>query len=321
MIFAQQIENAYRAKMFSRQEVSHAVSYFSAKDFDSLHKDPYLFNATAGHRLQGYFYYYDNPNKDRIVIFDHGMGAGHRAYMREIAMLARHGYLVFAYDHTGCVESEGESTNGFAQSLSDLDACLKALKADEAYQNKKFSVVGHSWGAYACQNIPAFHPDLTHIVAISGFISVEAIIAQNFSGILKPFRKTIFELEQNTNPDYVHCHAADSLRKTDAKVLILHSADDPLVQQMYHFDIMRIVLEDKENIRFLLVNGKKHNPNYTLDAVQYKDTFFELLKSKNKKHELDDEDAQTAFRKSFDWKRMTAQDKFIWKEIFDTLDS
>jgi pimeloyl-ACP methyl ester carboxylesterase len=185
----------------------------------------------------------------------------------------------------------------------------------------KFAVVGHSWGAYACQNISAFHHDLTHIVAMSGFVSVEAIVTQNFSGILKPFRKMILALEQNANPDYVHCHAADSLKQTDAKILILHSADDPLVKQMYHFDIMRIVLEDKENIRFLLVNGKKHNPNYTLDAVKYKDSFFEIHSQKKKKHELETEDEQNTFRKSFDWKRMTAQDKFIWKEIFDTLDS
>ena len=321
MIFAKQIENAYRAQMFSRQEISNAVFYFSAKNFDGLHKDPYLFNAIAGHRLQGYFYYYDNPARDRIVIFDHGMGAGHRAYMREIAMLARHGYLVFAYDHTGCVESEGESTNGFAQSLADLDACLKALKADEAYQNAKFSVVGHSWGAFACQNIAAFHPDVTHIVAMSGFVSVEAIVSQNFSGALKPFRKTIMDLEKKTNPDYVDCHAADSLKNTEAKVLILHSADDPVVKQEFHFDVMKEALADKENIRFMLINGKKHNPNYMVDAVKYKDAFFELFTRKMKKHELDDEEAQNVFRRSFDWKRMTAQDGEIWKAIFDTLDT
>ena len=40
-----------------------------------------------------------------------------------------------------------------------------------------------------------------------------------------------------------------------------------------------------------------------------------------KKHELDDENAQIAFRKSFDWKRMTAQDKYVWKEIFSVLDT
>ncbi len=321
MIFAKQIEATYRAQMFSRQEIANAIFYFSAKDFDGLHKEPYLFNTAAGNRLQGYFYSYDDPIKDRIVVFDHGMGAGHRAYMKEIEMLARHGYTVFAYDHTGCVESEGESTNGFAQSLADLDACLKALKADSDYSEMKFSVVGHSWGAFSCHNITALHPDLCHVVAISGFVSVESIVFQNFDGILKPFRKTILALEKEANPDYFDYNAAQTLRNTEAKVLILHSADDPLVKKEYHFDVLKEALSEKENIRFLLVNGKGHNPNYTIDAVKYKNTFFDMYTKKMKKHELDDEAAQNAFRKSFDWNRMTAQDKNVWNEIFETLDA
>jgi hypothetical protein len=40
-----------------------------------------------------------------------------------------------------------------------------------------------------------------------------------------------------------------------------------------------------------------------------------------KKHELDNENSQIAFRKSFDWKRMTAQDQYVWKEIFSVLDN
>ena len=90
MIFAKQIEAMYRTQMFSRQEISNAIFYFSAKDFDGLHKDPYLFDTAAGNRLQGYFYYYDNPIQGRLIVFDHGMGAGHRAYMREIEILAKH---------------------------------------------------------------------------------------------------------------------------------------------------------------------------------------------------------------------------------------
>ena len=321
LIFQKQIEKVYRAQMFSLQEISNAVFYFSAKDFDGLHKEPYIFTAAAGQRLQGYFYFYDSPEKNRVIVFDHGMGAGHRAYMKEIETLARHGYLVFAYDHTGCVESEGENTNGFAQSLSDLDACLKALKADETLQDRTFAVVGHSWGAFSCQNIAAFHPDITHIVAMSGFVSVEAIVNQNFDGALKPFRKAILALEQDANPKYAACHAVESLKKTNAKTLILHSADDPLVKREFHFDVMKNGLADQENIRFLLVDGKKHNPNYTTDAVKYKDSFFAILTKKMKKRELNEEAAEDAFRKSFDWNRMTAQDKNVWKEIFDVLDT
>lgn len=100
-------------------------------------------------------------------------------------MLARHGYLVFAYDHTGCMESGGECTNGFAQSLNDLDTCLKTLKADSKYEKMRFSVVGHSWGAFSTMNVAALHPDLRHVVAMCGFVSVSQMLHQNFGGILR----------------------------------------------------------------------------------------------------------------------------------------
>ncbi len=319
MIFDEQVERYYRAQMFSRQEILPTVHYFSAGGFKGLNKEPYVFRAKAGHRLQGYFYFYDSPIENRLIVFDHGMGAGHRAYMKEIELLARYGYLVFTYDHTGCVESEGDSTRGFAQSLSDLDVCLTALKGESALSNRSFSVVGHSWGAFACLNITAFHPDVTHIVALSGFISVEKMLEQNFTGLLKPFRKRIFALERETNPDYVDYRADVTLQQTDANVLLIYSSDDKLVSKEHHFDTLYQALLEKENIRFLLVDEKGHNPNYTADAVRYKDTFFEILKKKTKKHELDDEKAQRAFKKSFDWDRMTAQDETVWAEILAVL--
>ena len=321
MIFDKKIEKIYRSRMFSRQDVQPTVFYFSKDKFPGLRREPYLFFAQAGHRLQGYFYFYDAPSKERIVIFDHGMGAGHRAYMKEIELLARAGHLVFTYDHTGCVESEGSSTGGFAQSLSDLDACITSLKADGTLAGRTFSVVGHSWGAFACMNIAAFHPDVTHIVAMAGFVSVGKILEQNFTGLLKPYRKHLLTLEQQTNPIYADCRADESLRKTKAKTLLIYSADDPLIQKTYHFDLLCNALKDLENVRILLVDGKGHNPNYTVDAVRYMNSFFEILKKKQKNHELDDDKTKYAFKKSFDWDRMTAQDGKVWAEIFDTLNS
>jgi pimeloyl-ACP methyl ester carboxylesterase len=89
--------------------------------------------------------------------------------MKEIERLAHAGYLVFAYDHTGCMESGGEHINGFAQSLADLHSALTVLEKDPSYSAYTFSVVGHSWGGYSTLNIAALHPEITHVVAISGF--------------------------------------------------------------------------------------------------------------------------------------------------------
>jgi hypothetical protein len=118
----------YKGMMFARCDDTETVFYFAPKDFPGLQAEPHSFVGSAGHTLQGYFYQYDNAVPGRLIVFDHGFGGGHRAYMTEIEMLCRHGYRVFAYDHTGCMESEGENTKGFSQSLNDLDCCIKALK-------------------------------------------------------------------------------------------------------------------------------------------------------------------------------------------------
>ena len=184
------IREVYRKALYNRVDDNGNIFYFSSENFEGLEKEEYTFASSRGHELKGYFYFYKAYKPNHLVIFDHGMGGGHRSYMKEIEMLAKKGYLVLAYDHSGCMESGGESTFGFPQSLMDLDDCIKSIKANPKYENFDLSVIGHSWGAYSCLNIASFH-ELKHIIAMSGFISVKQILSQFFSGPLVFFRKRI----------------------------------------------------------------------------------------------------------------------------------
>ena len=321
MIFEKQIEKLYRGSMFIRNDNASGIFYFSHEDFPGLQAYPYSFPATAGHTLKGYFYCYENTIPGRVVVFDHGMGNGHRAYMREIERLAKAGFLVFSYDHTGCMESGGENTNGFAQSLNDLDACMTALEAEKALEGYTFSVMGHSWGGFSTMNISALHPKITHVVSMSGFVSVELIMNQMFSGIMKAFRGSLLSLEHRSNPAYSHFNAVESLSNTAAKVLLIYSSDDSIVSKAVHYDALHDGLSGKENIHFLLVDGKDHNPNYTADAVQYKNAFFREFTRREKKKLLSTHEQQKAFMDTFDWYRMTAQDEEVWSAVIDHLKS
>ncbi len=317
MIFADKIEKMYREQMFIRCDDNGTAYYFSADDFEGLNRESFVFKAKAGHNLQGYFYWYENPAENRVVIFEHGMGGGHRSYMREIETIAQKGYLVFAYDHTGCMESEGENTNGFGQSLSDLDCAVKALKDSEKCKGMDISIIGHSWGGFSTLNIPALHSDIKHIVAMSGFISVKDMVNQYFAGLMKPFAKHIYALEEKSNPDTVKFNAVESLKDTKVKALVIHSADDPMVKKECHFDVLKNALNDKENITFWLMEGKAHSPNYTYDAVKYKDAFFATLTEKLKKKELETAQQKAEFVAGYDWWKMTTQDMDVWDRIFE----
>ena len=319
MLFEKQIEKIYRSNMFARQDNPYGIFYFSPEDFPGLQAHPYTFKAKAGHELKGFFYHYDNPIPGRLVVFDHGMGNGHRAYLREMECLARAGFLVFSYDHTGCMASGGPDTQGFAQSLNDLDQCLTALKAEPALAGRSISVVGHSWGGFSTMNICALHPEITHVVSMSGFVSVEKIHEQAIAGPLKFYRPTMMALERKTNPDYVDFDARKSLWHTKAKVLLIYSEDDKVVHKRMHFDPLKEALETRPNIRLLLVQGKGHNPNYTADAVAYKDAFFKEFTKAVKKKQLATEAQQKEFMARYDWQRMTAQDETVWEQILAAL--
>lgn len=319
MLFEKTVEKMYRANLFVRQDNPNGIFYFSPADFPGLQFHPYTFSAKAGHALNGYFYHYGSTIPGRLVVFDHGLGNGHRAYMKEIEKLAKAGYLVFSYDHTGCMESGGESTNGFAQSLSDLDACITALKAEPALAGRAFSVMGHSWGGFSTMNIAALHPEITHVVSMSGFVSVEHIVNQTFGGPLQFYRKGILDLEHRANPDYVDFNAAESLKNTSAKVLLIYSADDSVVHKNPHYDALYSALRDRPNIRFRLEMGKDHSPNYTGSAVAYKNAFFNAFNEANKKKLLTDPEQQEAFMSKYDWHRMTEQDPSVWDAILDAL--
>ena len=313
------IEKTYKATLFSRHDDDGSCFYFSVSDFPGLCRREFSVKNQNGHLMRGYFYYYDGARDDSLVVFEHGMGVGHRAYMREINTLCSKGYPVYSYDHTGCTESEGENIRGFSGSLADLDAVISALLSVPELKSRKISVVGHSWGGFSTMNIGALHNEIHSLVAISGFSSVSAIQKQVIPFFLRPFVKGLFEIEKKENPAYAEICSACSLEKTNARVLIIHSDDDKTVSCKLHFDPLARLLSEKENITFLKVTGKNHNPNYTTDAVLYKNSYVKELSSKKKKGELKTEEEKRAFNLGFDFIRMTEQDREVWNRIFETI--
>ena len=320
-MLGKKIEQMYRAQLYARADDTGVARYFSTADFPGLSQTAFAFASSMGHRLQGYFYAYDNPIAGRLVVFDHGMGGGHRSYMREIEMLARHGYRVFAYDHTGCMESGGEGTNGFAQSLRDLNDALCVLKAEPSCAGCEISVMGHSWGAFSVMNIAALHPDVRNIVAMSGFVSVERMLRQMFGkGITKLFYKRIWRIEQAANPDFVGYDAAITLKDAAVPTLLIYCVSDAVVQVKYHRDVLVEALSGCDHVRFLSMSDRGHNPNYTPSAAAYLGQYAAALAQKRKTGELETAEQRRAFADSWDFWRMTEQDDGVWREIFDALD-
>ena len=321
MIFEKKVVGFYTAQFFNRCDDKGLAHYFSHADFPGLRQQPFDFKSSLGHDMKGWFYCYDEIIPGRLVIFEHGFGGGHRSYMKEIEMLCRRGFLVYTYDHTGCMESGGDSPRGLSQSLRDLNDAINALQATPGFRDLKISVMGHSWGGFSAMNIAALHPEVTHIVALSGFVSVEEMVGQFFSGILRGYRKAVLKLEQESNPDFVTYSAAKTLADCAAKVLLIYSSNDKLVIREIHHGILTKALEGKADTRILLEENKGHNPNYTADAVAYLAQYTADMTRKLKDRKLSTDAEKKTFRDSWDWDRMTKQDEKVWAEIFRALDA
>lgn len=311
--------NKYK-KRIKRCDFDKAIKYFNVADFKGLNKEDISFKSNQGITLNGGIYYYNNYNKAKLVIFCHGMGPGHLAYMKEIEVLARQGYLVLAYDNTGTGFSEGNDFRAISQSLADLDACKKYVEANDKLKNLEQIIIGHSWGAYAAGNIANFNnKNIKTIVVISGFVSVKENLKQNLKGPLYLLSKGIIKYENMMNPNYALSSSLDAIKNNkQINYLIIHSKDDDQVLYKYsaRYLINRI---DQANVSFLITDKKYHNPNYTKDAVLYFRKRFSEYSLKIKNKEFQTEEERIKFMKSSDFNKMTAQDEYIWKEIFSKI--
>lgn len=311
------ILETYKETLFRRFD-DNLVFYFSVKDFPNLKEEPFEFISFKGDVLRGNFYYYDGYKENHIVVFDHGMGAGYTAYFREIEMLCSRGYLVYSYDHTGCMNSDGEHAYGFLTSLADLDSCLTVLK--QKYPDYKISVVGHSWGGFSTSNIANYHPDVAHVISISPYTSLSSILHQTFHGLLGFAYKYAYELECSYNGEYASSSAIEALKNYTGHALIIHSKDDNVLKVNYHFNKIKKALKQSQNIEFLLVNGKRHNPNYSICAVALLHEFSKLKEKYVKIGKLTTPDEIEEFNNSFDWWKITEQDEYVWDNIFEVLE-
>ena len=320
MLLKKLIIRMYGHIALERCDADGTMHFFSAADFAGLHREEYPFRSSKGHLLQGYLYWYDGCTPHRLIVFEHGMGDGHGPYMKEIERLCRAGYPVFTYDHTGCMRSGGDGTNGFAQSLCDLNDCICAVKADARFGGMSLSVVGHSWGGYSTMNIAALHSDITHIVAMCGFVSVRELLKGYEGRFLKPYARLLLEYERELNPRFADCDAVETLSHTDTKALLIYSDNDEKCRRQ-HYERLRRELAQRENVRFLLVHNKGHKPTYTVQAAELLEEYARKRRRRKKWRLLETAAQKQRFVQSFDWDAMTAQDESVWQSILESLQS
>ena len=242
-----------------------ALCYFDEKDFN-ICAEPFSFRSGKW-LLRGKKYYLPNIEHKALITFFHGAGAGHSAYMLEIAALVQQGYLVYAYDNTGCMTSEGTGIGSFAQSLLDQKAFYAFLDKKDTKGLARYAI-GHSWGGFTALGAldPAYHVE--KVVSISGFLSVKAeLIAQ--LPILEKFEGTLDHALRKGYGEFGLRNMIDLIRQSSAKVLYIQGENDPVVPRNVAYDLLEQHFKDDPRVCLLLVPGAMHNPYWTLEAQKY----------------------------------------------------
>ncbi len=245
----------------------------SIEDFDGLMREKLTFESNEGQLLTGYHYYKEGQECKAVLVLAHGFGGGgHNNYMHLANYFTDHGYAVFAYDATGNDESEGEAVNGLPQGVIDLDYALRFVKENEELSGLPIVLWGHSWGAYSVGSVLALHPDVKAAVMVSGFNSSMEMfesegrkIAGDAIDMLLPY---VEEYEVEKFGDYANRNCLDGFATTDAGVMILHSADDDMIDKTISYDVFYEKYASDPRFEFLSYEDRGHNYIFHSDAAR-----------------------------------------------------
>ena len=280
MIFDHYFAKAIKKALGGRGDGSPTLPYWTAEEL-GMSTSPFEFYSGKW-KLRGFRYRMGNDKPKGVAIFFHGLGSAESAYTKQIALLAKQGYLVYAYDNTASGMSEGDAIPDLTQTLLDQKAFFDFLDKDKEAAGLPRVAMGHSWGGFTalCALQPEYHVE--KVVSFAGFHSV--IGAMLFSApSLKKIAPLIVSYQKRRFKPFGGLDALDLMKKTEAKVLYIQGDKDEAVSFKDNFQVFEKELKDRPNIVLLRRKGYGHMPYWTKKSEEY----FHHLVSKEKVSSFD----------------------------------
>ncbi len=220
-------------QIFSRYDCN--TKEYSTQLVSTLNQREKILFDSGKNTLSGYLYKSDSSNsKNTLIVLATGHNACSDSYLWQIKELIDFGWSVFAFDPTGCCESEGKSAVGFSQELLDLKAALNHIENNNRFGYNNIALLGHSRGGYAACCALGYEYNISAVVCISAINSaMEGVIggAREYVGGLSYLNYPFLWLYQSMlfGSKTVNLKASDILSQTDVPVLIVHGANDKQV--------------------------------------------------------------------------------------------
>ena len=247
------------------------------EDFSGLTCKESAFPSDHGQMLAGYLY---SAGKDQkgIVVIAHGFGGGgHNSYMDAANYFAQRGWYVFAYDATGTDQSEGDGVGGVPQGVIDLDHAISFVEAEDDLSGLPVVLFGHSWGAYSACSVLTYHPEVKAVIECSGFNSSSDMFESGgksqAGGLIYAMTPFVKIYEGVKYGKYAKNTAMDGFAASDASVMVVHSADDNVIEIGYGYDKYYKKYKDDPRFTFVRFEDRGHNDILNDPKDTYTDAF------------------------------------------------
>ena len=297
--------NLYKKFFLVRYDFDEAIPYYQASDFKGLKEKEETFINSSNAEIHYFTYFYSPVKHNKVILFLPGMGPGHKAYFKEIATLAKAGYKVITLDYEGCGVSGGEKLPSMYSPTKDTLELIHHINIKE-----DLVLVGHSLGAFTALNVINKINKIKKAIIISGFLNVENAMRGFIPSRL--IARKIAKYESSNNKLLLDDNLS-YLKSTTNNILFIHSKDDKKAK--YKLMIKPIQKLNNKHLDFIIEEGKRHNPNYTLESVKYKDDIIDNYFKKLRKGEFKDLEERKAYLKDASLEKLTAQDETIINKI------
>ncbi len=232
---------------FFTRRVTPTIICDDNKYYKGLKEDPRPF-MSGKNKLYGAFFSHEGHGEYKgVMLVCHGIGCSHKNYLQVIDYFTRKDYLVFAYDMTGCCQSEGDKgMYGMQQAILDVRSAVLFIKSQEETKDMDLYVFGHSLSGYATAaalNFEEVRSQVKALATLAGFnkywdvmkdqgikkCGPIVVIAKPFAHIASKFR-------------FGKCARFKGMKGInlyDGPVFVAHSKDDSTVEYKYSLDIIK----------------------------------------------------------------------------------
>ncbi len=294
-------------KAFGRRYDGYpTLPYYHALDL-GIKEERFTFKTQHGWNLSGSRYFEKEGGFAGVIVFFHGLGDGRASYIKTISLLAKAGYLVYAYDNTGCMESEGNEIYCLEHTAIDQEYFFRFLDNDPKAKGLKRFALGHSWGGYGAALSAKPEYKIEKVVDIAGFDSPLDVALGKFSKSLRPILKPFLYIAfKSISPKYGCIKSSKILKMSNSKVLYIQGDKDEDVTLEQGYKPLHAVFKNNPRFRWIIIKGRKHSVYKSKDAEDYVEKVISKGILSNKVTE----------NIKMDIVRATNENKELWEEIF-----